>query len=488
MKHILSINDFTRSELFNEIVPGGKGYIQQARARKLDPSTPEKKVTILMIEPTTRTGGSYDEAGRLLGWDRNVIMGKEATSLVKSESYANTARILAGQGADVLVVRSSIEGSQRFMAEILDAEGYCVSVQNAGDGTNQHPTQTFLDLLTISEKLGRFDNLKIGFFGDLKYGRTVHSLLCALSHCKNISLVLVSDPATALPNQYKNLFSDVLESDSLEALHDCDIIGGLRLQEERFEGDPVALQRARGRFCIDQKVLAMLKDDVIIMHPMPYTTEFHPNIIGDPRLICVQQAWYGIPTRMFCLTEGYNNRKNTTGQRGQAGEMQILKSLSLDKYWEERNGRKKSATYFRPISHGTVIDHIPIGFGKRIQPLLTGNYLELNQGVEHLISNKNPNELVLNKEMLVLEGDFPTEQAMINIASLAPSVTFNVIREGMFKKLKIKKPSLITGIGRCPNKNCITNRDPEAKATFVPNGQDIKCHNCENHFYREEII
>ncbi len=488
MKHLISINDLEAKEIFEEILPGCKSMIPRARERKIVPR-PEKKVIFAFFEPSTRTRGSYVEASRLLGWSSDVITGTEATSLSKKESMANTARMFALQGADVLVMRTKMEGAQKFIAEILEKENYNVSVQNGGDGTNQHPSQTMLDLLTISERLGGLDNFKIGFFGDLKYGRTVHSLICALAHRDNISLALASDPETALQEQYKKLFSNVSEGDSLELLKDCDVIYGSRLQEERFVGDQVALERAKKRFRINNKTLSIFKPHVIIMHPMPYVNEFAPDIRQNKQLIIDEQAWHGIPVRMYLLEEGYKNKniKSFPDVNPDNG-IQILKNIPLPEYFEIRQNSKNSDMYFLPITNGTVIDHIAHGLGLKIRQFLFSKNILIN-GVKHTIEDVPSGKHGL-KDVLVLENIFIPEELMVGISSFDPQITFNIISEGNFCKIKIRTTKAISGIGICPNKNCITNDDPEASAKFLHRDNDgsLECYYCEKTFKQKEVI
>ncbi|OGF25379.1 aspartate carbamoyltransferase [Candidatus Falkowbacteria bacterium RIFOXYB2_FULL_34_18] len=488
MKNFISINDFSREEIFEKIIPGCKSMVAKAKTKKPLGWHPSKKVIFAFFEPSTRTLGSYLEASRLLGWRNMQINGAEATSLTKKESMANTVRMFAAQGADVLVMRTKIEGAQRFAAEILEADDWNTSVQNGGDGTNQHPTQTFLDLLTISEKLGRLDNFKIGFFGDLKYGRTVHSLLCALAHQKNISLKLASAPETVLQDRYKKIFKNVEEGDSLDILADCDVIYGSRLQEERFTADPVSLQRARDRFKISHKQLEMFKKDVIIMHPMPYVEEFDPQIRKDSRLIIDLQAWHGIPTRMFMLEEGYKNRKKKTlNNEKQKSEFEIITKMKLDKYMEERKSKKTVHKYFMPINNGTVIDHIPRGLGIKIREFLINKKLVGDIGVKHIIEDV-PSKKQRLKNVLVLEDIFIPKETIAAISSFAPTITFNIIKNNIFQKIKIKNPSMISGIGRCPNENCITNHDGEASSKFTHHNDNLYCYYCEKEFEQREII
>lgn len=488
MRHAISINDFSAGEIYGDIVPGCKEMVGFAQKKKPKPYNPKKKVIYAFFEASTRTRGSYVEAARLLGWDRDVITGTEATSLSKKESIANTARMFALQGADVLVMRTKIEGAQRFAAEILEEEGYAISIQNAGDGTNQHPTQTFLDLLTILEKLGRLDDFKIGFFGDLKFGRTVHSLICALAHRKNIFVVLASPKETSLQEQYKRHFghSRLQEGDSMEILKDCDIIYGSRIQEERFVGDLIALQRASEAFKITPEVLNGFKKDVLIMHPMPYVKEITPQVRKDRRIIIDDQAWCGIPTRIFLLEEGYKNRKKTTLLPTSECRLEILKEIPLEEYLNERKKRKGVNQYFIPINNGTVIDHIPQGLSIKMRNFLSGQGI-LHSGVKHLIEDV-PSKTFGYKDVIVLEDIFLAKEVMIKISSLAPSVTFNIVKDETFEKIKATTSPIITGMGKCPNTNCITNHDPEAEPKFKHSDEELACYYCEKHFSREEVL
>lgn len=493
MKNIISIRDFSGEQIFEEIVPGCLEQVEYVRSvtgnkRKQDIAyDPLVKVTHLFLEKSTRTMSSYVEANDLLGWRRFIVPDKDLTAMGKGESIANTIRMHAIFNTDILVMRSKIEGAQRFVAEILEQEGYEISVQNAGDGTNQHPTQTFLDLLTILMKLGRLDNFKIGFFGDLKYGRTIHSLLCALAHRKNISVVLVSTPETALPAQYKKLFSNITEGDSLELLSDCHVVYGGRVQEERFE-DQFELKRAMGKLKLTLAILNSYRKGVLVMHPMPYTFEITPEIRLDKRVILDNQVWCGIPSRIFCLREGYKNKNEKECKNIKAKcKFTTAENKSLDEYFKERSSRK-AQKYFKPIRSGTVIDHIARGFAIKIRGFLnsTGN---LSSGVKHLIEDV-PSKTSEYKDVLVLENIFLEKDICSVIASISPDVTFNVIRDGVFQKIRATTSNLISGIGKCPNPNCITRNDPEAKAKFhrSPTGDELSCHYCEKEFKREEII
>ena len=312
-------------------------------------------------------------------------------------------------------------------------------------------------------------------------------MLSALSHRKNISVVLASDPSTKLQDKYKKLFKNISEGDSLDMFNDCDVIYLTRLQRERFQGDPVALKRAEERFQITQKNLDGFKKDCLIMHPLPYVNEIAAEVRLDKRIIIDQQAWFGIPVRAALLEQGYKNRKQKISINNIANsQFKTIKEETLVEYFKKRQKNKKSYEYFRPIKSGTVIDHIPTGLAFKIRNFLIENK-KLNGGVKHIIEDIPSSKFEVMKDILVLDNAFPDKEALIGISSLASSITINIITDKKFKKIKIKNPSLIN-IGKCPNANCITNHDKEAKVKFMPLDDVVNCHYCEKQFTRREIL
>ena len=340
LKHIIGIDDISRELLFGSLLEGCTACIPRAHEF---PTTQmlDRKVTLLFLEPSTRTQGSYSEAARRLGWSQYLISGAGGTALKKKESIANTARMMKEYGTNVLVVRSEIEGAARFIAEILDEEESAVAVHNAGDGANQHPTQTILDLLTLSQEFGRLEDFVLGIFGDAYYGRTAHSLLRALRN-RGISLVLVSSKETALQEQYREGFTILAEGDDMSLLSACDVGYGLRLQEERYAGDTVRINRARGKFRVTKEILSGWNPRVKIMHPLPYVDEISPEVLRDPRIIIRTQAWYGIPTRMHLLERSFENlNKQEAVLQGGSWEINVLREpISLQTYLEQQRGKK----------------------------------------------------------------------------------------------------------------------------------------------------
>jgi len=496
MKHIISINDFKKKEIV-EIVNGGAEMIPYLNKKILPPAAVLKekpKVCLLFLEPSTRTLGSYEEAARLLGWPTRIISGPEATSLMKKESLANTVRMLATQGAEVLIIRSKEEGTTRFAAEILEKSGFNnISVQNAGDGANQHPSQTFLDRLTILQTLGRLKNFIFGFVGDLKYSRTVHSLLSSFTSEDKIQFKLVSCPETKLPLRYKRGLN-ILESETLDILRNCDLVYVTRIQEERFS-DPLELKRVKGRYKITREVLDGWKKEVKIMHPMPYVDEISVEIRSDARVIIDKQAWYGIPIRVNLLLWSNKHRLEKTARPKMPKlKKEIIKEAEIDQYLASR---KKEEKYFRPIRNGMVLDHLPSGAGEKIKKCLQKSKIFKQNSVIHLVE-KVPSQKLGMKDVLVLENVFIPDNLFGLIKIIAPEITFNLLKNNRIRKFKVTLPEDIFGADSlpcCPNNLCITNYDPEAKTKFKilklnQNEKEIllRCNYCEREFSQEEIV
>ncbi|MDD5527812.1 MAG: aspartate carbamoyltransferase regulatory subunit [Patescibacteria group bacterium] len=494
MKNLISIDQFSAREIFEKIIPGCIRMIPGARkaqsGRYKLPDFRERKLTIFSVEPSTRTIDSYMEASGLLGWSDHRTPPPDNTSLMKNESWAETARTWAIQGAGVIAMRTKIEGVQKFLAEILERDGFNVSIQNCGDGEHEHPSQTFLDLVTIKQEKGRLKNLVIGFLGDLRFGRTVHSLVKALSLAPNISLRLVSTREMTLPEYYlKNFKGEVRCGEEMELLADCDVIYATRIQAERFPSEvQYAIEKAKAKYRLDEEALSLFKADAIVMHPLPHANGISPKAILDKRVVVHKQSWYGIPTRMYLLNRGYANRfkKESLGRVFQ-GKLKIVREENLKDYLKKRR-KKKNHTRFGRIDNGTVIDHLPLDFGAKIRNILEKSGF-LNEKSATQTNEDVPSTSMGRKDVLVLENVFLTNEMMISIASFAPGSTFNVIGKGRFRKLVLDKTGSIEEIGKCPNMNCITNHDPEAFTKFIPlGGGNIECHYCERKFKNSEII
>jgi aspartate carbamoyltransferase catalytic subunit len=255
-------------------------------------------VASLFFEPSTRTKLSFDTAIAMTGASMIGFSSAATSSTAKGESLSDTIKTI-DQYADIIVMRHSIEGAARRASEVANAP-----VINAGDGANQHPTQTFLDLFTIYELKGSIENLKIGLMGDLRFGRTIHSLAMALSYY-NVELYLISPSILQLPSYYidyldsKNIRYHIVE-DFTSVGKDLDILYCTRIQRERF-ADPVEYEKVAGSYEISDKNIDSLSKDTMILHPLPRVNEIHPSIDTDPRAKYFYQAKNGVYTRAALL-------------------------------------------------------------------------------------------------------------------------------------------------------------------------------------------
>ena len=258
-----------------------------------------KTVATLFFEPSTRTRLSFESAVFKSGGSVFGIANPKASSQSKGESFADSIRTVSGY-CDVMVIRHPVEGAARMASELSDTP-----VINAGDGANQHPTQTFLDLFTVKESLGRLDSLKIGMMGDLKYGRTVHSLTDALAMFNN-ELIFISPPSLKMPRHILKELDDAniryRTISDLEEAGECDldILYVTRIQKERF-GDPQEYEKVAGVYRITQDTINMLGKDVRVMHPLPRVDEIAEEVDSMPNAIYFTQAHNGIPTRQALL-------------------------------------------------------------------------------------------------------------------------------------------------------------------------------------------
>lgn len=259
-----------------------------------------KKLATLFFEPSTRTRLSFEAAMYELGG--NVLGFSEAnsSSAAKGESVADTAKTISCY-ADIIAMRHPKEG-----APYVAAQNASIPVINAGDGGHNHPTQTLADLLTIYREKGGFDNLTVGFCGDLKFGRTVHSLISALSRYKNIKIVLISPDELKLPSYIKK---DVLEKNSIpytqttyleSVIGDLDILYMTRVQRERFFNEEDYL-RLKDSYILQPKKLEKAKSTLSIMHPLPRVNEISVEIDNDPRACYFKQVLNGKYMRMALI-------------------------------------------------------------------------------------------------------------------------------------------------------------------------------------------
>jgi aspartate carbamoyltransferase catalytic subunit len=297
-KDIISIKDFSKKEI-NYILEYAKKMIPYARGEKYKDVLKGKVLSSLFFEPSTRTRLSFESAMNRLGGRAIGFADPSATSQKKGESLADTIR-MADSYSDVIVIRHPQEGAARLAAEFAEAP-----VLNAGDGAGHHPTQCLLDLFTILTEKNRIGRNKIVLLGDLKYGRTVHSLAYALALYK-AKLTFVSPATLKMPKEVIDECVDLgvepTQTSNLEkAIKDADVLYATRIQKERFP-DAEEYNRVVGSYKINNELLENAKDKLIIMHPLPRVTEIDPEVDSTPHALYFKQAFNGVPVRMALLS------------------------------------------------------------------------------------------------------------------------------------------------------------------------------------------
>lgn len=297
MRHLMNPLDFSVEELDKLFDLANRMETDPARYAH---ACEGKKLATCFYEPSTRTRLSFEAAMLNLGGQVLGFSDAASSSASKGESVSDTIRVISCY-ADICAMRHPKEG-----APLVASEKSKIPVINAGDGGHQHPTQTLTDLLTIRSLKGRLDNLNIGLCGDLKFGRTVHSLIHALIRYPNIQFTLISPEELRVPSYIRE---DVLHKNNVpfreverleEAMADLDILYMTRVQKERFfnEDDYV---RMKDFYILNKKKMSLAKDDMIVMHPLPRVNEISVEVDDDPRAAYFQQAQYGVYVRMALI-------------------------------------------------------------------------------------------------------------------------------------------------------------------------------------------
>lgn len=297
MKNLIDIKDLSVEEI-DQLIEKAKDIMENKE--KYSEKCKNKILATLFFEPSTRTRLSFESA--MLGLGGNVIGFSDAmnSSASKGETVSDTIRVVNGY-SDIIAMRHPKEGAPMVASEVSR-----VPIINAGDGGHNHPTQTLTDLLTISKEKGRLTDLTIGLCGDLKFGRTVHSLITAMARYENIKFILISPEELKVPNYIK---TEVLDKNNIkwcetqdieEHMNKLDILYMTRVQKERFfnEADYV---RLKDYYILNEEKLKNAKSDLCIMHPLPRVNEIAKEVDNDPRACYFKQAEYGRYIRMALI-------------------------------------------------------------------------------------------------------------------------------------------------------------------------------------------
>lgn len=303
---VVSISDFGREDI--EAVLRKAAEMEKTQLAKKDSVLKDKTVAVLFFEPSTRTRLSFEIAAQNLGGKVIGFADAGVSSTAKGESLSHTIRVVSGY-ADIIVMRHNIEGAARRAAEVSDKP-----VINAGDGANQHPTQTLLDLYTIQKQFRKIDGISIGLLGDLKYGRTVHSLMYALANFRSVKVYCIAPESLRMPAAIIEDTADrlqVQETSKLQLfLPKLDVLYATRIQKERF-ADEFEYEQIKNVFVLGKEILRNSKKGFRLMHPLPIVNEIKPELDDSGAALYFQQAKNGIPVREALLAMLRDVKKKT---------------------------------------------------------------------------------------------------------------------------------------------------------------------------------
>lgn len=295
VRNLIEPRDFTTEELSrlfdlaDDIISNPRKYMDVCKGYVL---------ASLFFEPSTRTRLSFETAMNRLGGRVVGFSDAKVSSTSKGESLVDTLRTVENY-ADICAMRHPKDGAALLATKYLTT----MPIINAGDGAHNHPTQTLTDLLTIRHYKGRFDNLKVGVCGDLKFGRTIHSLVRAMNRYENVEFVFISPEELKMPKIFKSELPEgsYTETDDLEgSLKDLDILYMSRVQRERFVSEEEYV-RLKDFFILDKEKLNKAKKDMIVMHPLPRVNEIATDVDSDERAVYFQQARFGMYVRMALI-------------------------------------------------------------------------------------------------------------------------------------------------------------------------------------------
>ncbi len=437
---------------------------------------------LLFYENSTRTRTSFEIGALRLGLRTVGFSGTEGTSVKKGESLRHTLDMYEAYQCDAIIMRHPLDGSARFAADHLG-----IPVFNAGDGKHEHPTQTLLDLFTIRERMGRLEDLDIGIAGDLKYGRTAHSLVIALSKFPGIRVHLFSHEALAMPQSLIDIVRErgvevTLHDDLAAMVQGLDILYQTRIQKERMP-DLSEFEKAKSLGRFSRKMLDTTRESFGLMHPLPIdktAPSIAPDVDGHPKALYKRQAGNGVPTRLTELALSLG----LLGE-GFSGECYSEPPLT-EGFYEElpvRDNPPRTDVSIRPIrNNGVVIDHIHPYHEDVIVRMLRVRERHDVYRAGTVRSVKRPGTV---KGILMIEDREFTEAELRAIAAVSPGCRVNTIRDArVARKLVLRLPSRVEGIPgmSCPNPGCITRADHQESVAPVmmrAGEESVRCYYCD---------
>jgi len=485
-RDLTDIHSITRDEI--EYVISKAALIKRAIAEKdLDAyrlaGDRDLIVSLLFYENSTRTRSSFEIAAMRMGLSVTGFTGVEGTSVQKGESLRHTLDMFEAYRCDAVILRHPLDGSARFAADHVK-----VPVFNAGDGKHEHPTQTLLDLFTIYEHLKKLDGISVGMGGDLKYGRTVHSLAIALSLFNDVELHLYSHPSLRMPQPIIDLVtaggvSVTVHENMNDLLPEVDIFYSTRIQKERMP-DPLEYERAKDAGRFKAAMMKNTRDSFGLMHPLPMNKEapsIDPGLDCHPKSIFKAQAGNGVPTRLVELAL-------SLGLMGDDFQGQMYEDpVELEEFYDEleiMHKPYKTEQAIRPIrdGEGVVIDHLKPYSEEILTRLLHTRERSSIYRAGTVRSHKVPARI---KGLLMIEDRELDEQEMRLVSTVSPGCRINFIRKGkVARKLQMRLPHRIQGLHDllCPNTGCITRPEHHERVSPVMirvDEENVRCYYCD---------
>lgn len=483
MKNLISIKDLLRDDI--ELLIKESLRMKEKGIKRTNNNV---NIASLFFENSTRTRVSFETAAQDLGHYINGFSGTEGTSVKKGEPLLDTLKMFEGYGYQLIHMRHGLEGSSRYALDNCNC-----SIVNGGDGANSHPTQTLIDLMTIKSRKGKLENLNIGLIGDLKYGRTVHSLLRAMGFFDS-KIFLVSPESLAMSKwrqeDYKTKTgNEITISDNLnEVLKELDVLYVTRIQRERFpeglEGD-IEYRKVSGSYNINLELLQQAKQDLLILHPLPrYKLNMEISMDVNKLNQCgyYDQAANGKFMRAAIIECLLNERLGGVTR-------ELNNNLQL---WDElpiKNGSKKGQRMIYRLDNGTLIDHIEHNRGDLVKSLLGVNSYD----GPILVANGIRSKRYGRKDVLAIHDVSLSPEQSYMLSLISEQATVNIIKnKRVVRKGKVGLPDVIDNLVQCQNMKCISR--PEhyefAQNKFYVERKGplkIRCHYCEQPMNREEV-